>query len=109
MYEVKAIVRPEMLEAVIHRLHAIEQLPGIAVFSVHGHGRRASHTHTATEYADVRMAQVELVVPEALVDPVVDAIGDAAATGRTGDGKIFVLRVERVAQIGARKAGFDAS
>ena len=108
MYEVKAIIRPEMLDSVIRRLHSIERLPGVTTFPVHGYGRRALDSSTNEEYGEVRMVQCELVVPKDFVEPVLQAINSAAGTGRPGDGKIFVTGVDRAAKIGSGKVDAEA-
>ncbi len=108
MHEVKAILRREMLDAVVRRLHAIERLPGVTTFAVHGFGRRTSGAVATEEYGEVAMVQLEVVVPEDLVPPVLEAIQHAARTGRPGDGKIFISRVDHAVNIRSAKVDAEA-
>lgn len=108
MYEVKSIIRPERLAAVVRRLHEIPDIPGLTVSVVRGFGKRTSGAPGAPpEYGETEMAKLETVVPEDLLQRVVQTIQDAAATGRAGDGKVFVIRVEDAIKVrsGARGAG----
>ena len=100
MYEVKAIVRLDRKETVIAALHAIADLPGLTVSIVEGVGRR--HTEVPTlpaDYGRATMAKVEIVVDEARLEPVLRAVAQSAHTGRHGDGKVFVYRVDRVVRL----------
>ena len=109
MYEVKSIIRPERLAAVVHALHEIPEMPGLTVSVVRGFGRRtaAAATPGNPEYGETEMAKLETVVPEELLQQVVDALHEFAGTGRPGDGKVFIIRVEEAMKIrsGARGAG----
>lgn len=106
MYEVKAIIRPERLAAVVQALRQIPEIPGLTVSVVRGFGRRSAGVPSADapEYGETEMAKLETVVPEALLPRVVDTVQEVAATGRPGDGKVFVIRVEEAIKIrsGAR-------
>ena len=99
MYEVKSIIRPERLAAVVHALHEIPDVPGLTVSVVRGFGKRTSAAAAAPEYGETEMAKLETVVPEALLQRVVDTVQEVAGTGRAGDGKVFVIRVEDAIQI----------
>ena len=108
MYEVKSIIRPERLAAVVHALHDIPDLPGLTVSVVRGFGKRRSPASNAVvEYGEVEMAKLETVVPEELLQRVVDTVQDIAATGRPGDGKVFIIRVEDAIKVryGTRGSG----
>jgi nitrogen regulatory protein P-II 1 len=108
MYEVKSIIRPERLAAVVHALHEIPDVPGLTISIVRGVGRRTPATPTASaEYGETEMAKLETVVPEHLLQRVVDTVQAVAGTGRAGDGKVFVIRVEDAVKVGsgARGAG----
>ena len=106
MREVKAIIRPERLNAVLQSLHQLEDLPGITISQVRGIGRsQAARAEGRTEYADVTMVKLETVIPESLVESVVDRIERSAQTGRPGDGKIFVIPVERARRIRSGEEG----
>ena len=103
MREIKAIVRRERVSDVLRALHERPDLPGVTMSLVDGVGRRPGAAD-AVEFGEVQMAKLETVISDELVDWVVETIQRAAFTGRPGDGKIFVIRVERAVQIrsGAR-------
>ena len=95
---VKAIVRPNKVDDVRDALGRIS-LPGMTVTEVRGHGKQKGHTaiYRVKEY-DVSLLpkmEIEVVVPDHLVDEVVAAIITAARTGEIGDGRIFVIPVEQ--------------
>lgn len=94
MKEIKALIQPFMLEHVCDALQAIEGLPGLTVSQVMGWGKtRAAEAKDKVQdggHAFARKTKVEIVVPDELVDRVVEAIATAARTGNIGDGKIFV-------------------
>jgi nitrogen regulatory protein PII len=95
---VKAIVRPNKVDDVRDALGRIS-LPGMTVTEVRGHGKQKGHTaiYRGKEY-DVSLLpkmEIEVVVPDHLVDEVVTAIITAARTGEIGDGRIFVIPVEQ--------------
>lgn len=104
MREVKAIIRRERVPDVISALHARPDLPGVTISYVDGVGRRAGGVGPA-EFGDVQMAKLETVVSADLAEWVVDTIHSAAFTGRPGDGKIFVIRVEQAVQIRSGEKG----
>ena len=99
MHEVKAFIRPELVDRVVQELHAVHDLPGLTTSTVRGHGRRHGGPSDDTEYGDVTMVKMELVVPDELLQPVLDTIRRTATTGRSGDGKIVVLPVESATKI----------
>ena len=98
MREIKAIVRRDRVPDVIAALHQRPDLPGVTISYVDGVGRRRVGTGPS-EYGEVQMAKLETVVAVELVDWVVETIRHAAFTGRPGDGKIFVSRVDQAVQI----------
>lgn len=100
MYEVKSIIRPERVAALMHALHEIEDLPGVTVSIVRGFGKRTSMPPAAgLGFGETEMAKLETVVPEVLLQRVVETVQELAATGRPGDGKVFISRVEEAIQI----------
>lgn len=99
MREIKAIVRTDRLEEVLHALHAIEALPGVTISVVWGVGRAHGYDAETRGFGEVQMAKLEIVVEPKLEDAVVDTIVRTACTGRPGDGKIFVCPVARVVRI----------
>ncbi|MBY8965003.1 P-II family nitrogen regulator [Algiphilus sp.] len=102
MKEIKAYVRENMRDAVMDALAAIPGLPGIAVV----HLREYGHAADDGGLAKAGMAKLELDVPDALAEPVVDTILRHARTGdgHAGDGKIFVSNLGEAVRIsdGAR-------
>lgn len=110
MYEIKAIIRRERLEDVLRGLHGMEHVPGVTVSVVKGYGKRQAEDagHSGAEYGEVDMAKLELVVAEALLEPVTKAIERLAHTGRAGDGKIFVIPVTEAIKVRSGARGPDA-
>ena len=95
---IKAIVRPNKVDDVKDALGAVG-LPGMTVTEVRGHGKQKGHTaiYRGKEY-DVSLLpkmEIEVVVPDNLVDDAVAAIITAARTGEIGDGRVFVIPVEQ--------------
>ena len=74
MQEIKAIVRPERLDAVLRALHELPELPGVTLSDVRGIGRRAEAPAGERLYGATRMAKLEIVVPDSLVERVLQAI-----------------------------------
>jgi nitrogen regulatory protein P-II 1 len=109
MKEIKAIVQPFMLQHVLDALVNIEGLPGVTVSEVMGWGksRAANAQHPVREagHAFARKSKVEVVVPDAIVDQVVEAIVRAARTGKAGDGKVFVHELADVVKIRSGERG----
>lgn len=103
MKEIKAIIRPYRLDAVLDALHSHAELPGVTVSSVRGFGRTVGRLPTAAQspvqYDTVEMSRVECVVNDDQVDVVVDIIQGAACTQSAGDGKIVVCDVFQVVKI----------
>jgi nitrogen regulatory protein PII len=108
---VTAIVKPFKLDEVKDALKAIGTT-GMTVGEVRGFGRQGGHTETyrGAEYKIdfVPKVQVEIVVDDAQVDAVVEAIAGSAATGKIGDGKIWVIDVDRLVRIRTGEEGADA-
>jgi nitrogen regulatory protein P-II 1 len=84
----------------------------MTVSEVRGHGRQKGHTETyrGREYGIDLLPKVklELVLEDKLVDPVIDAIIKHAATGKIGDGKIFLSKVDEVIRIRNQERGVAA-
>lgn len=109
MYEVKAIIREERFEEVMHALHSLAGMPGVTVSIVRGYGtRRAAAAGHPAEFGNTEFAKLETVVPEQLLEPVVKAIEDFARTGQRGDGKIFVLPVRQAIRVRTGERGEDS-
>jgi nitrogen regulatory protein P-II 1 len=108
---VTAIVKPFVLEDVKGALEQIGVL-GLTISEVQGYGRQKGHTevHRGAEYSVdfVPKVRVEVVVDDALQDKVVDAVVEAARTGKIGDGKVWVTPVETVVRVRTGERGADA-
>jgi nitrogen regulatory protein P-II 1 len=108
---ITAIIRPHSLDAVKEAVRGVGVL-GITVSEVKGFGRQGGHTETyrGAEYTIDFLPKVklELLVPTEDADKVVDAIVQAAQTGKIGDGKIWVSPVDRVIRIRTGEMGDDA-
>lgn len=93
MKEIKAVIQPFMLDEVMDALRGIEGLPGMSVSEVRavfqGEGR----------YDQVVKMKLEMMIPDTLVETVVQAIQKAAHTGKPGDGRIFVIPIEQSMKI----------
>lgn len=94
---VKAIVRPDKVDEVRDALEKIK-VSGMTVTDVRGHGRQKGHTavYRGKEYSVTLLPKVEIevVVPDEIVDELIQTIITAARTGEIGDGRVFVLPVE---------------
>jgi len=108
MKKIEAIIKPFKLDEVKEALSAIE-LIGMTVSEVRGFGRQKGHTelYRGAEYTIdfLPKVKVEIVVPDAKCDQVVDTIQAAAKTGRIGDGKIFILPCEEAVRIRTGERG----
>ncbi|MEM7120686.1 MAG: P-II family nitrogen regulator [Pseudomonadota bacterium] len=111
MKKIEAIIKPFKLDEVKEALHEIG-LQGLTVIEAKGFGRQKGHTelYRGAEYVVdfLPKVKIELVLDDNLVDRAVDAIQDAARTGRIGDGKIFVTPIEDVIRIRTGERGPDA-
>jgi len=105
---ITAVIKPFKLDDVKEALKAAG-VQGITVSEVRGFGRQGGHTETyrGAEYQIdfVPKVRVELVVDDSNVDSVVDVITKSAATGKIGDGKIWVTNVEQVIRIRTGEQG----
>ena len=93
MKEVKAIIQPFMLQDVLEGLSKVDSLPAVTVSEVAGH----SIVHP--DYNAKPKSKLEIIVPDAMVDAVVDTIERCARTGKSGDGRIFVSNVVTTVKI----------
>jgi len=93
MKEIKAIIQPFLLDPVLDALHEIEGLPAVTVSEARAVSVQRGH------YEQMVKAKLEIVVADALVEPVVQAIQRHAHTGHVGDGGIFIIPVENVVNI----------
>ncbi len=108
---VTAVIKPFKLDDVKDALKAAG-ISGITVGEVRGFGRQGGHTETyrGAEYQIdfVPKTSLQVVIDDSQVDLVVDTIATAAATGKIGDGKIWVTGVDRVVRIRTGEEGTDA-
>jgi nitrogen regulatory protein P-II 1 len=111
MTKVEAILQPNRFEQVKEALVGLG-VEGMTVSEARGHGRQKGHTETyrGREYGIDLLPKVklELVLEDKLVDPVIDAIIKNAATGKIGDGKIFLSKVDEVIRIRNQERGVAA-
>jgi len=111
MRKVEAIIKPFKLDEVKDALNAIG-IQGMTVTEVKGFGRQKGHTelYRGAEYVVdfLPKIKVEIAVSDDLADKAVQAIVEAANTGRIGDGKIFVLPMEEVIRIRTGERGPEA-
>jgi nitrogen regulatory protein P-II 1 len=109
--KVEAVIKPFKLDEVKEALHEVG-VSGMTVSEVEGFGRQKGHTelYRGAEYVldFVPKRKLEMVVEDALVERVVEAIAAAAKTGRIGDGKIFVSPIEEAIRIRTGERGSDA-
>ncbi|MDD2933755.1 MAG: P-II family nitrogen regulator [Methylotenera sp.] len=108
---VSAIIKPFKLDEVREALSAIG-VQGITVTEVKGFGRQKGHTelYRGAEYVVDFLPKVklEVAIEDAMLDRVVEAIEKSAATGKIGDGKIFVFNLEQVTRIRTGETGTEA-
>ena len=106
-----AVIQPHRIDAVREALAAIG-VQGLTVTEVRGFGRQKGQTeiYRGAEYTMqyVPKVKLEIAVDDGLADRVVEAIGEAARTGRIGDGKVFVLDLEGVMRVRTGEMGADA-
>jgi nitrogen regulatory protein P-II 1 len=108
MTKIEAIIQPSKFESVKDVLTELG-VQGMTISDVRGHGRQKGHTevYRGREYnVDLLpKIKIELVIPDNLVDAAVEAIIKTAATGKIGDGKIFLSRIDQAIRIRNRERG----
>lgn len=111
MKKVEAIIKPFKLDEVKEALSEIG-ISGMTISEVKGFGRQKGHTelYRGAEYVVdfIPKIKVELVVPEEMVEKVVETVVNAARTGRIGDGKVFISPVEDAVRIRTGERGESA-
>jgi nitrogen regulatory protein P-II 1 len=109
--KIEAIIKPFKLDEVKEALHEVG-VSGITVLEAKGFGRQKGHTelYRGAEYVVDFLPKVklEVVVEDSLADRVVEAIQNAAQTGRIGDGKIFVSTIDTAVRIRTGERDADA-
>ncbi|MBU0944532.1 MAG: P-II family nitrogen regulator [Proteobacteria bacterium] len=111
MKKIQAIIKPFKLDDVKDALNDIG-IKGMTVSEVKGYGRQKGHTeiYRGAEYVVdfIPKISIEIVVPAAQADQVVDTIRNAANSGKIGDGKIFVTPVDRIVRVRTGEENYDA-
>jgi len=108
MTKLEAIVQPSRFDSVKDALHEVG-VDGMTVSEVRGHGRQKGHTevYRGSEYTVDLLPKVklEMILPDKLVDSAVAAILRTAKTGKIGDGKIFLSKVDDAIRIRNEERG----
>ena len=102
MTKLEAVIQTSKLDAVKEALHAIG-IEGLTVMEARGHGRQKGHTefYRGREYSVDLLPKVklEIVVADDMVEKAIQAIATTARTGKIGDGKIFVSKIDEAIRI----------
>ena len=108
MKKVEAVIQPSRFDAVRDALHEIG-VDGMTVSEVRGHGRQKGHTevYRGSEYTVdlLPKIKIEMVLADGLANSAVEAILKTAKTGKIGDGKIFVSKVDDAVRIRNEERG----
>src|SRR5579863_5905173 len=111
MTKVEAIIQPSKLDAVKDVLLEIG-VEGMTISDVRGHGRQKGHTehYRGREYSVdlIPKIKVEVVLTDNLVESAIEAVIKAAATGKIGDGKIFLSKIDDAIRIRNQERGAAA-
>jgi nitrogen regulatory protein P-II 1 len=111
MTKLEAVIQTNKLDSVKEALIAIG-IDGLTVIEVRGHGRQKGHTefYRGREYSIDLLPKIklEIVLRDEVVDEVVKTILKAAQTGKIGDGKIFLSRIDEAIRIRNEERGVDA-
>jgi nitrogen regulatory protein P-II 1 len=111
MTKIEAIIRPNKFEAVKEALIQMK-VEGMTVTEVRGHGRQKGHTEVfrGREYEVDLLPKIklELVLQDELVESVIESILTSAYTGKIGDGKIFVYKLDNAIRIRSQERGIAA-
>lgn len=111
MKKIQAIIKPFKLDDVKDALTEIG-IKGMTISEVKGYGRQKGHTeiYRGAEYVVdfIPKVNIEIVVNADMADQVVETIRKAANTGKIGDGKIFVIPIERIVRVRTGEEDHDA-
>lgn len=111
MTKLEAVIQVSKLDAVKDALHEIG-VEGMTVFEARGHGRQKGHTefYRGREYTVdlIPKTKLEIVLADDMVEKAVQVIVSAARTGKIGDGKIFLSRIDEVIRIRNEERGDGA-
>ena len=111
MKKIEAIIKPFKLDEVKEALHEVG-IQGITVIEAKGFGRQKGHTelYRGAEYVVdfLPKVKIEVVIEDSMLDTVVEAVQNAAKTGRIGDGKIFISSIDEAIRIRTGENGGEA-
>ena len=111
MKKIEAVIKPFKLDEVKEALQGIG-VQGLSVIEAKGFGRQKGHTelYRGAEYVVdfLPKVKIEVVIADDILDEVLNAIIEAAKTGKIGDGKIFVSDVQQAIRIRTSEDGVDA-
>ena len=111
MKKIEAIIKPFKLDEVKEALHEVG-IQGITVIEAKGFGRQKGHTelYRGEEYVVdfLPKVKIEVVSADSMLDTVVEAVQNAAKTGRIGDGKIFISSIDEAIRIRTGEKGGEA-
>ena len=102
MKKIEAIIKPFKLDEVKEALQEVG-VEGLTVLEAKGFGRQKGHTelYRGAEYIVdfLPKVKIEVIIPDKMLDPALDAILSAAKTGKIGDGKVFVSSIDKAVRI----------
>lgn len=111
MKKIETIIKPFKLDDVKEALHEIG-VKGLTVLEAKGFGRQKGHTelYRGAEYVVdfLPKVKIEVVIEDSILERAVDAIKQAAHTGRIGDGKIFISSIDEAIRIRTGETGAEA-
>ncbi len=111
MKKIEAIIKPFKLEEVKESLSELG-IEGMTISEVKGFGRQKGHTeiYRGSEYTVdfLPKIKIEIVLPDSLLEPAIQAIVKAGKTGKIGDGKIFISNIEEAIRIRTEETGDKA-
>ena len=111
MKKIEAIIKPFKLDEVREALSELG-IMGLTATEVKGFGRQKGHTelYRGAEYVVdfLPKVKIEIVLDDSMVEKAIEAINKSAKTGKIGDGKIFVINIERAIRIRTGEEGSDA-
>ncbi len=111
MKKIEAVIKPFKLDEVKDALNALG-VQGMTVSEVKGFGRQKGHVelYRGAEYdvAFIPKVKLEIVVPDSIADKAISTIQEKAKTGKIGDGKIFVSKIEEIIRIRTGERGETA-
>ena len=108
---ITAVIRPFKLDEVRQAVADIG-IQGVTVTEVYGYGKERGHTEwyrgAAVHIDSLPRAKIELAVDDSIAEQVVEAVCNVARTGKTGDGKVWVLELEQALRVRTGETGSEA-